>query len=131
MNNTINVTIPAIELCQEDRLRLDKLIGLLEGLNVAAEAQGLIERKVVEEIIYAPDPAPETPQEAPEPVEQEQTPLETENTQDEPSAPTYTVEDVRAKAMSASTPSSRLIITSVSSQGGMMSGVPPASMTER
>jgi hypothetical protein len=89
----------------EDRLRIDKLIGLLEQVVVAAEAADVIERKVVEEIIYEPDTAAETPQEAPEPVEQEQTPPEPENAQDEPQAaeeaaptPKYTAEDVRAKA---------------------------------
>ena len=86
----------------EDRLRIDKLIGLLEQVAVAAEAANVIERVTVDE----PLDAPETPQEAPEPVEPEQTPPATENAQDGPQAteetapaPTYTVEDVRAKAM--------------------------------
>ena len=91
----------------EDRLRIDKLIGLLEGLTVAAEAKGLIERKVVEEIIYEPDEnEAEQPQEAPEPVEQEQTPPETENAQDEPTAeetatpaPTVSKQDILQKVI--------------------------------
>ena len=91
----------------EDRLRIDKLIGLLEGLTVAAEAKGLIERKVVEEIIYEPDKnEAETPQEAPQEVEQEQTPPEAENAQDEPTeeetttpAPTVSKQDILQKVI--------------------------------
>jgi hypothetical protein len=116
-----NITI---ELCQEDRARLDTLnkalailTGQLEGINAANEAKGLIETKVVEETIYEPEAAQlpgqmslhelatETPQEAPEEVEQPDTQPEPETAQDEPQAAeeaaskqTYTVEDVRAKA---------------------------------
>ena len=98
----------------EDRLRIDKLISLLEGLNVAAEAKGLIERKVVEEIIYEPestmgqvnDTPTETPQEALQEVVEEQTPPETENVPDEPTeeetatpAPTVSKQDILQKVI--------------------------------
>lgn len=91
----------------EDRARIDKLIGLLEGLNVAAEAKGLIERKVVEEIIYEPDEnEAEQPQEAPQEVIEEQTPPETENVPDEPTeeetaapVPTVSKQDILQKVI--------------------------------
>lgn len=101
-----NITI---ELCQEDRARIDilnKALGLLtaqlEGINAAAEAKGLIEDKVVEtdiilsKALTTPDTTPELPQETPEPVEQEQTPPETENAQDEP---TVTKQDIQQKVI--------------------------------
>lgn len=86
----------------EDRARIDKLIGLLEGLNAAAEAKGLVETKVVEEVILEP----ETPQEASQEVVEEQTPTEPEKAQDEPQeakteapAPTVTKQDILQKVI--------------------------------
>jgi hypothetical protein len=99
--NTINIALSQLELCPEDRARIDtlnKALGLLiaqlEGLVAAAESKGLIETQVVEETIYEPETAPELPQDTPEEVEQPETQPEPENAQD---APTVTHEDIRNK----------------------------------
>lgn len=94
---------------QEDRLRIDKLIGLLEQVVVAAEAANVIERVTVDEDLNIPgqltfdETVAETPAEAPEPVEQEQTPQEPETAQDEPQAvenePTVTKQDILQKVI--------------------------------
>ena len=47
--NNINITV---NMSQEDRLRIDTVIGLLEGLTTAAQSANLIEPKVVETVIY-------------------------------------------------------------------------------
>jgi hypothetical protein len=116
-SNSININCSPIELCQEDRLRIDILnkalailTGQMEGINAALVAKGLIETVEVDEPIttdlWDARELHQEAAEAPEPVEQEQTPTATENAQDEPQegkdeapTPKYTVEDVRAKAM--------------------------------
>lgn len=57
---------------QEDRLRIDKLIYLLEGLNAAAVSKGLIEEVVVEEVLDLPQAATETAQDEPQEVKNEE-----------------------------------------------------------
>lgn len=103
-----------INWSHEDRLRIDRLVGLLESLVVAEEAKGTIARITVDEDLnisestmgQANDTPAETPQNAPEPVEQVQTPPATENTQDEPQeaetvapVPTVTKLDIQQKVI--------------------------------
>ncbi len=86
--------IITIELCAEDRARLDRLTAALE----AARTPVIIEETIAEVEDYN-DPAlyaTETPQEAPEPVEEEQTPQETETVQNEP---TVTKQDILQKVI--------------------------------
>jgi hypothetical protein len=87
-----NITI---ELCKEDRDRLDilnkalaMLTGQLEGINAALEAKGIIETVVTEEVIST-DPwdtrdLHQEAAEAPQEVVEEQTPPAPETDQDEP-----------------------------------------------
>lgn len=91
--NDINITV---NLAQEDRIRVDRLIGLLEGLTVAAQSANLIEPKVVEEVIYEPETEAEMPQEAPQEVVEEQTPPAPEIAQDKP---TVTKQDIQQKVI--------------------------------
>lgn len=95
-----NITI---NLSAEDRARIDTLntalgmlISHLEGVNAANEAKGLIETKEVDEVIYTPDTAAETPAEAPQEVVEEQTPPAEEIAQDEP---TVTKQDILQKVI--------------------------------
>lgn len=109
MNNII------IELCKEDRDRLDilnkalaMLTGQLEGINAALEAKGIIETVVTEEVISteytaASDTKPwdtrdlhQEAAEAPEPVEVVTTPPAPETVQDEP---TVTKQDIQQKVI--------------------------------
>lgn len=100
MNNII------LNWSQEDRLRIDKLIGLLEQVVTVAEAANIVERITVDEDLNIPETVAELPQEAPEPVEQVQTPQEPENAQDEPQeaettapVPTVTRQDILQKVI--------------------------------
>ena len=101
-----NITI---ELCQEDRIRIDTLnralgilTGQLEGINAALEAKGLIETVEVEEVIHVPgqvsidEETPQEPQEAPQEVVEVTTPPAEENAQDEP---TVTKQDIQQKVI--------------------------------
>ena len=101
-----NITI---ELCQEDRIRIDTLnrglgiiAGLLEGINAANEKQGLIETVEVDEVIHVPgqvsidEETAQEPQEAPQEVVEEQTPSAPETVQDEP---TVTKSDIQQKVI--------------------------------
>lgn len=101
-----NITI---ELCQEDRIRIDTLnrglgliAGLLEGINAANEAKGLIHTEVVDEVIHVPgqvsidEETAQEPAEAPQEVVEEQTPPAPETVQDEP---TVTKNDIQQKVI--------------------------------
>ena len=86
--------IITIELCAEDRARLDRLSAALEN----ARTPVIIEENLVEPEDYN-DTAlydTETPQEAPQEVEDEQTPQETETVQNES---TVTKQDILQKVI--------------------------------
>lgn len=111
-----NITI---ELCKEDRDRLDilnkalaMLTGQLEGINAALEAKGIIETVVTEEVIHVPgqvsidELVAQEPQEAPEPVEEVQPLPITVTVLDEPvecdtaaPVPSVTKQDILAKVI--------------------------------
>lgn len=86
--------IITIELCAEDRARLDRLTAALE----AARTPVIIEETIAEPEDYDTlETAPELPQEAPEPVEEVQTtPQETETVEKEP---TVTRQDILQKVI--------------------------------
>lgn len=99
-----NITI---ELCKEDRFRLDTLnaaltliVDRLDGINAANEAKGLIETKVVDEPIsndlWDTQGLHQDVAEAPQEVVEEQTPPAEEIAQDEP---TVTKPDILAKVI--------------------------------
>lgn len=97
--------IITIELCAEDRARLDRLTAALESANkpkIIAE-----ETIVTLEDYGTPETATETPQKADEAdgVQTTQPETETPKEVEKPATPTATVEDLRSKYMSlAATP---------------------------
>lgn len=103
MENNITLTT---QLTLDDQIRIDKLTTALNRLSQCIEAAGNLQTVFHDEVrIPQPETVAETPQEDAEPVEQEQTPPEVETAENEPAAaetaapaPTYTAEDVRAKA---------------------------------
>lgn len=101
-----NITI---ELCKEDRDRLDSIIALLERATSSVVVDAIVDEPIVEledydtpkgdEIpgqVHMSELVAEMPQEAPEPVEEEQTPPETETTQNEP---TVSKQDILQKVI--------------------------------
>lgn len=94
--------IITIELCAEDRARLDRLTAALE----AARTPVIIEETIAEPEEYATlETSPETPQKADEADKVETTPTEPETPKkaEEPAAPEVTAEDIRNKYMSLAT----------------------------
>lgn len=100
MSNTIT-----IELCAEDRTRLDKILEALTSRNcqdcansvakyVAAEVSHAAEEHPVVDPFPAPAPEPEAPT-TPEPVEAPTTPEPVEEPEAEEAAPTVSQSDVQ------------------------------------
>lgn len=95
---TNNITI---ELCTEDRARLDKLTAALEAVRTPV----IIEETIAEPEEYTTlETAPETPQKADEAdgVQTTQPEPETPKEPEAPAAPAVSVEDLRSKYMSLS-----------------------------
>lgn len=88
MTNTIT-----IEICAEDRARLDRLTAALEAVRTPI----IVEETIAEPEEYeTPETATETAQKAPQPVEEVETPQETETAQNEP---TVTKQDILQKVI--------------------------------
>ena len=92
------MNIITIELCAEDRARLDRLASALE----AARTPVIIEETIAEPEDYAAlETAPEMPQKATDPEGVETTPTETETPKaaEKPAVPAVSEEDIRSKYM--------------------------------
>lgn len=92
------MNIITIELCAEDRARLDRLASALE----AARTPVIIEETIAEPEDYAAlETAPEMPQKSTEADKVETTPTETETPKaaEKPVAPAVSEEDLRSKYM--------------------------------
>lgn len=89
--NNINVTV---ELCKEDRIRLDTII---TALGIITGQLDKTPAPTEDEVIYVPDTVAETPAEAPqEPEIVQDEPVEVK---DEAPAPTVTKQDILQKVI--------------------------------